>query len=102
VGRIEYANEAVRDFRAIIDFIAEQDGELRSAAAEARILKSLAALAAMPRMGRKTRSLEPGSRSFSTRPWIIYYDPLPGSDGIHVARIIDGRRDLDRLFRRKP
>jgi len=36
------------------------------------------------------------------QPWIIYYRPLLDGDGVQIVRIVDSRRDLDRLFRQKP
>ena len=91
---------AEADLEALARYIAEHDGGRRAALVIARIEKTLQNLAFMPRMGRPTRHLNPATRRFPAQPWIIYYDPTP--TGIHVLRIVDGRRDLRALFGPKP
>ncbi len=63
-------------------------------------MRSIRVLASMPRMGTSKAYLEPGQRTFAVKPWLIVYDPLP--NGISVARIVDGRRDVPALFAKKP
>jgi plasmid stabilization system protein ParE len=59
-------------------------------------------LASMPGMGRRERFyLEPGSRLFPVAPWAIVYEPLSEGDGIFVERILDGRRDLPAILKKK-
>ncbi len=59
-------------------------------------------LAFMPGMGhRRHYDLEEGARMLPVTPWTIVYDPLPDDGGILVQRILDGRRDLDAIFKTK-
>jgi plasmid stabilization system protein ParE len=97
---VSLSDRATDDLRGIISYIADQSGDLRAQSIRERILKTLGTLAARPRIGRTTRAMEPGTRCFSTPPWIIFYDP--DLTGIHVVRIVDGRRDLAALFSRNP
>jgi plasmid stabilization system protein ParE len=95
--RAVYSQLALADLEELEIFIADRDGQLRAEGALAHIKARVRNLAFMPRMGRATRGTEPGTRASPIRPWIIYYDPLPGG-GIHVHRIVDGRRDLRAVF----
>jgi toxin ParE1/3/4 len=96
----QYADEASDDLRKLEDYIAERDGENAAQRVTDRIMRAADNLALMPRMGRLKRGLEPGTRAFAVRHWMIYYDILPDAEGVHVLRVIDGRRDLDTVFRR--
>jgi toxin ParE1/3/4 len=55
-------------------------------------------LAATPKAGRKRADLEPSIRSFVVSSYIVFYRVRP--DGIEVARVLHGHRDLQSLFRR--
>ena len=104
-ARLTVSPEADADMAQIGTYIAERDGAARANAAVERIQRTMRNLAAMPGMGRRRSYLNPKQRAFPAPPWIIYYEMLPEGDGIRVVRIIDGRRDLPRLFgktKRKP
>lgn len=102
MGRLIVSSEADADLKEISGFIAEHDGAVRAAAVAERIRKTMHNLAFMPGMGRRGSSyLEPGSRIFPVAPWTIVYEPLPDGDGILVQRILDGRRDLAAIFKKK-
>ena len=53
-------------------------------------------LARHPEIGRLRPELAPDLRSFAVRNYIIFYRPI--DDGIEVARVLRGSRDLDSLF----
>ncbi|MEJ0041501.1 MAG: type II toxin-antitoxin system RelE/ParE family toxin [Rhizomicrobium sp.] len=90
--RIVYSPHALDGLEELEIYIAECDSQRRAEAVLARIEAGIRTLSRMPRMGRAVRGIEPGMRVFAVRPWLIYYSPLP--DGVHVHRVIDGRRDL--------
>ena len=48
--------------------------------------------AQFPRVGGSARSSSLGLRSFSVRPWVVFYRPF--QDTIVVLRILHGHRDL--------
>jgi len=95
-NRIVFTQAARNDLASIENYITENDGEARALAVRARLDKAIENLAAMPGIGGSRPYLKPGRRAFPVSPWTIYYAPLP--DGIRVLRVIDGRRDLPRLF----
>ena len=74
---------------------------MRATGVVERIWKTMHNLAFMPGMGRGRSYLEAETRAFPVAPWLIVYDPLPGDDGILVQRILDGRRDLAAIFKKK-
>lgn len=53
-------------------------------------------LAAQPMMGRARDELAPGVRSFPFGRYVVFYVPL--DDGIDVARVLHGARDIDAVF----
>ena len=54
-------------------------------------------LAENPYLGRSRDELAPGLRSFPVEKYLIFYRSL--EDGIEVARVVRGSRDLPPLFR---
>lgn len=93
---------AQSDLNEIETYIIEQSGELRAADVRARLQKTMHNLALMPGMGRWHSYLDKHWRAFPLAPWTIYYKLRPDGDGIDVLRIIDGRRDIPAVFKKKP
>ena len=56
-------------------------------------------LAAMPELGRARPELGPGLRSLAVDDYVIYYSKSKRA-GIHVARIIHGKRDQSKALER--
>ena len=50
-------------------------------------------------MGRARDELAPGLRSFPIGRYVIFYEPLP--DGVAIARVLHGARDIDAGFESK-
>ncbi len=97
--RILRTPEAHQDLLDIWAYIAVENAPAIADTVLARIHGALDVLAFAPGIGRE-RSEFPGMpRSFVVRPYVIFYEPLPGGDGILVWRIIHGARDLPRLVR---
>jgi toxin ParE1/3/4 len=97
--RLQVSPKAEEDIRAIGRFIAERDGLSRAEKVVERINKAIDALVMMPGIGGSRSYLAAKRRAFPVRPWLIVY--LPSKDGIHVLRVIDGRRDLPAMFGKK-
>jgi toxin ParE1/3/4 len=49
-----------------------------------------------PNMGKAYHQLAPNLRGAPVEDYLIFYYPRP--DGIDIARIVSGYRDLDQLF----
>jgi plasmid stabilization system protein ParE len=90
--------EASRDFVSITRYITAESGRARAETISARISRKIQILAFMPRMGVRWQV---GGRTLlrsSVAPWVVFYEIMPDDSGIHVLRIVDGRRDLETLF----
>ncbi|WP_435018050.1 type II toxin-antitoxin system RelE/ParE family toxin [Tundrisphaera sp. TA3] len=55
--------------------------------------------ARFPETGQLREEFAPGLRSFPVAPYVAFF--RPEEDSIQVIRILDGRRNLDRLMKRK-
>jgi toxin ParE1/3/4 len=86
---------ALADLDAIWDHIAKQ-----SVLAADRMLQRIndrcELLATHPEMGEVQPELAPALRSFHVASFVILFRPT--SDGIEVARVIHGSRDIESLF----
>ena len=50
-----------------------------------------------PESGRSREDLGPGLRSFTVKPYVVFYRPIAGT--IEVVRVLHGRRDIRRIMR---
>lgn len=84
-----------QDLDEIWDFVAH-DG----IAAADRLIDSIVGkchlLARNPEMGQARPELATALRSFSVGSYVIFFRPI--EDGMEVARVIHGARDVDALF----
>jgi toxin ParE1/3/4 len=61
-----------------------------------RIEERLQLLATFPESGARRDDLRPGLRSVVIGKLVLFYNPL--KDGIELARVLDGRRDLQTIL----
>ncbi len=94
-----YSQKALTDLEEIDAYIAARDGEGRATAFRMYIDRTAENLAFMPGIGRRHAYLDEGTLAFPAPPWVIYY--ARREDGIEVLRVIDGRRDLPSVFKKK-
>ncbi|TGT61444.1 type II toxin-antitoxin system RelE/ParE family toxin [Mesorhizobium sp. M00.F.Ca.ET.170.01.1.1] len=60
-------------------------------------------LADQPRMGVSRPDIRPSARMLVAAPFILLYETIPDTDDgpverVEIVRVVDGRRDLSRLF----
>lgn len=97
-GRASLSPEAETDLASILHYIATESGKARARAVRARIRRSIATIAQMPRSGRERAELPRSPRSYSVSPWIVFYRPA-NDGGVEVVRILDGRMDIPNHFK---
>lgn len=99
--RVFFADKALKDLNEICSFIATRDGENRAKSVEERILRTLDRLAVMPNAGRVRPDIEESPHTFLIQSWRVFYRPRRELDGIFVLRILDTRRDIEAILRRR-
>ena len=87
--------EARSDLGEIWFYIAQDDPEAADKFIRV-IVSRFPKLAAMPELGRQREELSPRLRSFPVGRYVIFYRPM--ENGIEIARVLHGARDLPPLF----
>ena len=90
-----FSDEAVRDLNEICEYIARNNPQAASRLFD-RIRQKCKVLAGFPNMGKVYNRLAPGLRGAIVDDYIVFY--YPREDGIDVARVTSGYRDLESLF----
>jgi len=93
--QIRLSAVAQTDLDAIWFYIAQDDVEAADKLVHGVVLR-FARLAAMPELGRRREELTPGLRSFPVGRYVIFYRPI--ENGVEIARVLHGARDLPPLF----
>lgn len=90
-----FSDEAVRDLNEICEYIARNNSQGASELFDA-IRQKCKLVAEFPNMGKRYETLAPNLRGFIVRNYLIFY--YSRSDGIDIARVVRGDRDLALLF----
>ena len=96
MSRVVFSASARRDRRSITAFTVDRFGVDRARKLRGLFESTLETLASSPFLGRERPELDPPSRTFRyfvvNRTFIVVYEPT--GDGIRVARILHGSRQL--------
>jgi toxin ParE1/3/4 len=90
-----FSDTAIRDLDEICNYIAVENSKAASQLFDL-IRQKCKLVANFPNMGKSYSRLAPSLRGFVVEDYIIFYYPNP--DGINIARVVSGYRDLDELF----
>jgi toxin ParE1/3/4 len=90
-----FSDIAIRDLDEIFNYIAIENSKAASQLFD-RIRQKCKLVANFPNMGKTYPKLDPNLRGFVVEDYIVFY--YPNSDGINIARVISGYRDLEDLF----
>lgn len=90
-----FSDEAIKDIDYICEYVARQNSKAASQLFDA-IRKKCKLVAGFPNMGKSYNRLVPNLRGFVVEDYIIFY--YPREDGIDIARVVSGYRDLESLF----
>jgi len=92
MARITYAPAAVDDLCNIVSFIAQDNPDAAHNWLQ-RIAEVCELLAENPMIGEERRDFSVlGCRCFTVGNYVVFFRPV--NDGVEVARIVHGRRDL--------
>ena len=95
MSNYSFSDEAVKDLNTICEYIAQNSPSAASKLFDA-IRHKCKLVAGFPNMGKSYEQLSPNLRGFNIEEYIIFY--YPREDGIDIARVISGYRDLESLF----
>ena len=95
MGIYVFSELAVQDLDEICDFIAQADVRAASQLFDA-IRKKCRLVANFPNMGKDYSWILPELRGFVLDDYVVFY--YPRENGIEIARVVYGRRDLKTLF----
>ena len=90
-----FSDAAVQDLNEICSYIALDNPNAASELFDS-IRQKCVLIAKFPNMGKSYELLSPGLQGFIVNDYIIFY--YPRADGIDIARVISGSRDLESLF----
>ncbi|MEL6445864.1 MAG: type II toxin-antitoxin system RelE/ParE family toxin [Bacteroidota bacterium] len=86
---------AEADLEEVWQYVADAGGSApRADAYVRRLYDTMVLLAEHPMMGRTRDELRPGLRSFPAERYVIYYEPLDDGEGVLIARVLRGERDV--------
>jgi toxin ParE1/3/4 len=90
-----FSKEAIKDVEDICEYVARQNTKAASQLFDA-IRKKCKLVAGFPNLGKSYSRLAPNLRGFVVEDYIIFY--YSREDGINIARVVSGYRDLESLF----
>jgi toxin ParE1/3/4 len=91
-----WSRAARTDLDDIWDYYARVGGQNAADKILRDIGKVVSVIEAHPHAGRTRHELREGVRSISATPHIIFYRIV--GEVPHIARVLDGRRDIDEIF----
>ncbi|QDL07944.1 type II toxin-antitoxin system RelE/ParE family toxin [Brasilonema octagenarum UFV-E1] len=95
MSNYSFSDEAVKDLNSICEYIAQNNPKAASKLFDA-IRQKCKLVSGFPNMGKSYERLSPNLRGFSIEDYIVLY--YPREDGIDIARVISGYRDLESMF----
>jgi len=97
MSRVRLSRRAEADIHEMWEYIAIAGASPVAAQKQLdRLYDRLTLLAAQPLLGELRDDLRPGLRTFSAGSYIVFYYPI--EDGIEVASVVHGARDIESLF----
>ena len=95
MANYQFSEDAIADINQICDYIARDNPAYASNLFDA-IRQKCKLVANFPNMGKRYDKIRPNLRGFLVGDYLIFY--YPHDEGIFIARIVSGYRDLDALF----
>lgn len=96
--KLHFSPRAIAELRQIGEYIAKDDLTAALSFVD-RIKKRCQDAANHPAIGHKRNELQPGLRSLAEGDYIIFYRSIDGD--IEIAKIVHGKRNLEKLFKQQ-
>jgi plasmid stabilization system protein ParE len=94
MAELRLSRAAQTDFDEIIDYLMEVAGGIIAADYGERLRAAINRVAQSPGIGAPRQRLGPETRMTIVGRYLIFYDGGPGSDAVHVLRILHGSRNI--------
>ncbi len=95
MNRFKISQQADFDLEDLWVYLAQKDS-LAADLLLAKVIDKFPMLAQFPEMGKSRNDLAKGLRSFSVKPYIIFYKPV--EDCIEIVRILHQSRNIEDQF----
>ena len=95
MSRYVLAPLAKRDLADIFDYVAAHSPRA-ALQLDDEFVDAFRRLADLPHMGRSQAHRRPNLRSWTVQKYLVFYEPT--ENGVEIARVLHGSRDLDSLF----
>lgn len=92
------SDEAINDLTSLAEYLELASGADLAEKILNRFYHLFTLLAHCPDIGRTHKELTGDPRSFTIRPWIVFYEQATDSESVRILRVFDGRRDLSILL----
>jgi toxin ParE1/3/4 len=90
-----FSDEALEDINNICEYIARENSKAASRLFDA-IRAKCKTVASFPNMGKSYSKLASNLRGFVVEDYMVFY--YPRENGIDIAKVVSGYRDLESLF----
>jgi toxin ParE1/3/4 len=94
MARVIYSDRADLDLLTILIDVAIHRGQRASDRLSVAVERKCRHYALLPLTGILRDDLVPGLRCFPVRPYLVFYRPAADGDGIEVARVLHGSRNI--------
>ncbi len=96
------SDEATNDLVSLAEYLELVSDADFSEKILTRFYHLFALLAHWPDIGRTHKDLTGNPRSFTMKPWIVFYEQATDSENVLILRVFDCRRDLTTLKKIAP
>jgi len=94
MAEFRLSRAAQADFDEIVDYLRQVAGNRVASDYGDRLRATINRVAQSPGIGSPRQFLGPETRQTGVCPYLIFYDGGPGSETVHVLRILHGRRNI--------
>jgi plasmid stabilization system protein ParE len=98
---LRFSENALRDIEDILVHLEAVGGRHVALKLGEKFRAAAAHISLFPSSGAQRHQFGPTMRMWAVLPYLIFYRYQTTLDAVSVVRILHGRRDIDRIFRRE-